>query len=89
MVAPDASSPKAGPVAALPAGTLQVKVGMAKPTPEMTLATEHNGAALQVALPAASVSHTKRTRRPAGGAMASLMSTPVPKDGPALVTATR
>ena len=74
---------------ALPAGTLQLKLGRATPGADVTLLTEHNGTALQLALCAAVVSQTKRSRLAAGGNMLSVTTTLVAKDGPLLVTRTR
>ena len=88
LVAPDASSPTPAPLARLPAGTAQVKAGMAVPGADVTLLTEHKAGALQVLPPKVVVSQTKRTRLPAGGTMFSVTCTPVPKEGPLLVTAT-
>ena len=68
---PEARSPTALPVAAVPAGTVQVKVGIAVPLADVTFVTEHSEGALHVLPPKAVTSHTKRTRRPAGGVIVS------------------
>ena len=75
---PLASSPRPGPLLALPAGSRQLKVGKATPAAELTWSTVHSDGALQTALPALAVSQTKRTTLPAGGVMLSVMRTPVP-----------
>ncbi|MDH4392258.1 MAG: hypothetical protein QE285_12660 [Aquabacterium sp.] len=83
-----ARSPRARPVVALPAGAAQVKVGSATPAAEVWSLTEHSGGLLQVLPPKVVVSQTKRTRLPAGGVITSLTRTPVPYDGPVLLTRT-
>ena len=89
LLCPVASSPRWVPVVAVPAGTSQLKVASATPTPELMLAAVHNEGELHTALAAPLVSQTKRTRLAAGGVMVSSILTPVPNDGPVLLTITR
>ena len=86
---PAARSPRARPVVLVPAGTSQVKVASAVPSPDDTSLTEHNGGLLQVLPPKVVVSQTKRTACPAGGVITSVILTPVPYEGPVLLTSTR
>jgi hypothetical protein len=51
LLAPEANLPRPAPVLAVPAGNWQVKVGIAVPTPDVTLLTEHSGTGLQVLSP--------------------------------------
>ena len=86
---PAASSPRARPVVLVPAGTSQVKVASGVPDPEVRLFAEHSDGLLQVLPPKVVVSQTKRTACPAGGVITSVILTPVPNDGPVLLTSTR
>ena len=59
MLWPLASSPRLAPVVASPAGTSQVKVAKAAPTPEVAPGTAvHRDGTLQLAPPALVVSQT-------------------------------
>ena len=72
-----ASSPAGLPVAASPAGSVQLKVGTAAPPlADCVFQPPHSGAAvLQFEEPKASVSQTKRRRLPAAGVARSVTTT--------------